>query len=498
MQDLLFEIGVATDIIKMFNKIGLHPKQWNLQRIFWRDSPDDEVKEYSITVVMFGLKSSPYNAIRTLRQCAKDQADKFPQAAKAIEKCFHMDDEIFGGDSVDETKILCKEVEHVLTQGNFPLKGWVSNSKELEEYMDANDSTALVVGSKDETKVLGLIWLKATDEWSILVKELDMQSEPTKRNILKQIATLYDPNGYIAPAIVKAKMLMQDSWRLKDNDWDDVVPNQIKEEWSKIYANLSLLLSNFRKKRWLYTKAGRQTQIHAFCDASEKAYGIGIYVRVVDEHGKIHTALISAKSKLAPIKKVKCPKDDKISIPRLELLAAVMLSEQLEVILEACEFQQQSVTLWSDSIVVLHWIKKNQGELKAFVSNRVKVIQEKTKNYLWKHVCSADNPADLVSRGMDIPKFLKSEFWLEGPKWLKLPEALWPVTKLTVSPQANIEIGKECKPNIGMEKALFIADRKDNALFYDKYNDGDTVINITAYIQRLARIARKEKRYDSR
>lgn len=491
-----FQIGIATDISKMFNRIGLHPKQWDLQRLFWRESPDHELKEYVITVVMFGLKSSPYNAVRTLRQCAEDHGKDFPQAARVIETCFYVDGGIFGCDNLEEAKVLCKEVEFVLNQGNFPLKGWASNERKLEEYMDAKSNTALIVGGKDETKVLGLIWLKATDEWSILVKDLD-KGKPTKRNILKQIASLYDPNGYIAPVIIKAKILMQDIWRLKNVDWDDVVPNHIKEEWNKIYSNLALL-RNFRKKRWLNTRANRQTQIHAFCDASEKAYGIAVFVRVVDEYGNIHTSLISAKSKVAPIKKVKCPKDDKISIPRLELLAAVMLSEQLEVILEACDFKQESVTLWSDSIVVLHWIKKHPSELKAFVANRAKIIQAKTRNYVWKHVGTADNPADLVSRGMDIPKFLKSDFWLEGPKWLKQPVASWPITKFAVSPQANVEIGKECKPKLHTEKVFFIASEKDNTPFINKYNDWDKVVNITAYIQRVARIARKETRYDSR
>lgn len=492
-----FQIGVATDISKMFNRIGLHPKQWNLQRLFWRESPKSKLKEYVVTVVMFGLKSSPYNAVRTLKQCARDQAEKFPKAANVIESCFYMDDGIFGCESVAEAKILCKEVEHVLNQGNFPLKGWVSNAKEIEEYMNSLAKEAVLVGGDDETKILGLIWLKATDEWTILVKNLDRQSKLTKRNILSQIASLYDPNGFIAPVIVKVKMLMQDIWRLKEINWDDKVPKQIEEEWSKFYATLPLL-REFRKKRWHETKSGRTTQIHAFCDASEKAYGIAIYVRVLDEFGNIHCSLISAKSKVAPIKKVKCPKEDKVSIPRLELLAAVMLSEQLEVILEACEFQQSSVTLWSDSIVVLHWINKQHNELKAFVSNRIKIIQEKTNRFVWKHVSSADNPADLVSRGMDIPKFLKSKFWLEGPEWLKKPETAWPLTRLSISPQAKVEIGRECKQKIGISNVFMLLCPKDNTLIYNKYDNWDTIVNVTAYVQRVFRIARKEKAYSGR
>lgn len=126
------KIAVTTDIAKMFNKIGLNQNQWDFQRIFWRESPKHELKEYVITVVMFRLKFSPFNAVRTLMQCADDHASQFPEAAKAIKTCFYMDDGIFGTDNIQEAKTLCKKVEYVLNRANFTLKIWSSNSKELQ------------------------------------------------------------------------------------------------------------------------------------------------------------------------------------------------------------------------------------------------------------------------------------------------------------------------------------------------------------------------------
>lgn len=124
----------------------------------------------------------------------------------------------------------------------------------------------------------------------------------------------------------------------------------IKSDWLKIYSNLPRL-NGFKIRRWLHTYRNSKVQIHAFCDASEKAYGIAIYVRVSNENGDTICSLLSSKSRIAPIKQ--------ISIPRLELLAAVMLSEQLETILKTFEFNTDSVTLWSDSLIVLYWIKKS-------------------------------------------------------------------------------------------------------------------------------------------
>lgn len=252
-----------------------------------------------------------------------------------------MDDGSFGADTIEEAKLLCKEVEFVLEQGGFALKGWSSNEKALEAYMNANSKGVKILGEDDETKILGLCWLKASDEFAVFTRQLDTNAKMTKRNVLSEILKLHDPNGYVSPIIVKAKMLMQDIWKLNNKDkkkkdkidWDDELPDDIKNQWQK-YRSEFPLLSNF----------------HAFCDACSKAYGVTIFVRVLDEHQKVCVSLLSSKSRVAPLihskeddnampssKSDATPQDDEFeepTTPRLELLAAVM------------------VTLWSDSIIV--------------------------------------------------------------------------------------------------------------------------------------------------
>lgn len=474
------KIGVTTDISKMFNRVGLNPKQWNLHKLFWRESPNEPVKEYVLTVVTFGMASSTFNAVRALIQCARDCQDRFPEASKTIEKCFYIDDGSFGGDNAEEAKVLCREVEFILVQGGFFLKGWASNSPEVEQYMNASSDNAIVIGKDDETKILGLRWLKNTDEFTIFVKQNEASNKTTKRAILSEISKLYDPNGFIAPFIVRSKMLMQDIWRLKETDWDDEVTPDIKASWLEIQASIPQL-QKFRVKRWLGTNKSNKKQIHGFCDASDKAYGTSIYVRCIDKSNQISVSLLSAKSKVAPLKQ--------LSTPRLELQAAVMLSDQIEAIIEACEFQDSDVTCWSDSSIVISWLKKDPSELKAFVANRVRSIQEKTKHFKWKHVISSDNPADLVSRGMKIDEFLNSAFWLEGPSWLKLPESEWPAPRLEISPKAKDDILKECKGNAVLK--IYSGDQK--TALYDKFQEWDTIISVTAYVLRfITKICKKQ------
>lgn len=58
------KIGVNTDIKKMFRRVRLREDQWNLQRLFWRESKKNQLQEYWLTVVTYGIRSSPYNAVK--------------------------------------------------------------------------------------------------------------------------------------------------------------------------------------------------------------------------------------------------------------------------------------------------------------------------------------------------------------------------------------------------------------------------------------------------
>lgn len=142
-----------------------------------------------------------------MHQCAKDYAKQYPEAEKIITQCFYMDDGLWGADTINELKMLCREVEFVLSEGKFQLSKWASNSRAVEKLMQGDEAPSVNICDNDaETKVLGLRWLKDTDEFTIFVRNQKETQGLTKRYIISEIARLYDPNGYVAPVIVSAKL----------------------------------------------------------------------------------------------------------------------------------------------------------------------------------------------------------------------------------------------------------------------------------------------------
>ena len=171
---------------------------------------------------------------------------------------------------------------------------------------------------------------------------LDGKSKFTKREVLSQIAKLFEPAGWLAPCIVIAKMLMQQIW-LEKLDWDDLLSDYLFQKWftfQKDFPNIRVIQS----PRWVQFVPNGDIQFHCFCDASEKAFAAAIYIRI-RVADSIHTHLLTAKSKVAPVKTV--------SLPRLELCGAVLMAEMADVLLPELEIEQYESFFWTDSTIVL-------------------------------------------------------------------------------------------------------------------------------------------------
>ena len=118
-----------------------------------------------------------------------------------------------------------------------------------------------------------------------------------------------------------------------------------------------------------------------------------------------------------------------------------LLPEILATLLyEATGFDSEKATIWSDSTVVLGWIRKNPNKWKTFVCNRVTEIHQYTTPNQWRHCPGEQNPADHLTRGLTEDELRSLETWWCGPDWLTRTEDCWPqdtTAKNTQLPEAK-------------------------------------------------------------
>ena len=190
----------------------------------------------------------------------------------------------------------------------------------------------------------------------------------TKRALALEVAKTYDVLGWFAPSVVLAKVLLQRLWEC-GVAWDDPVPSSILEVWTK-WRNELHLISEKHLERCYFPKESRivSKQLHGFSDASEVAYAGVVYLRMVDSDGFVHVSLVMAKTRVAPIKR--------LTIPRLELCGANLLSEVMDHTRKVFNISLDDTFTWTDSMVVLQWLSGNPRLLKTFVGNRISNIVE--------------------------------------------------------------------------------------------------------------------------
>lgn len=224
--------------------------------------------------------------------------------------------------------------------------------------------------------------------------------------------------------------------------WDDPLPKDILKQWRRWLEELSQLAA-FSVDRCIRPAdfgAIKQAQLHHFSDASEGGYGTVTYIRLVNKENKIHISFLLGKGRVTPLKAV--------TIPRLELAAAVLAVKMDAMIKAELGMHLKKSVFWTDSTSVLKYVNNEDRRFHTFVANRVGTIRALSEPVQWRHVGTKENPADDVSRGLKVSDFLKSRRWLEGPEYLWMDEEKWPETMLDVSLDVgDKEVRKEAAAN---------------------------------------------------
>ncbi|KAI3356203.1 hypothetical protein L3Q82_017185 [Scortum barcoo] len=416
---------MMADIESKFYQVRVPDTDADLLRFLWW--PDGNLsaplKEYRMAVHLFGATSSPSVASYALRRTAEDRKYMAaPEAVEAVLHNFYVDDCLKSAPTEDEAVALVKNLRDLCMKGDFNLTKWVSNSRKVLSSVPAENRATelkdldLTHDNRPIERALDVQWCTEDDTFAYSIK---LQDNPmTRRGILSVVNSIYDPLGFLVPVIFPAKLLLRNLCKEKRR-WDDEVSGMQADQWSKWLEEL-IHLSDFSIRICVKPVGFGHTveaRLHHFSDASEHAYGTASYLVLVDEQGRTHCSFVMGKSRVAPLKQV--------TIPRLELTAAVVTVKVDKMLQEEMQLPLQQSIFWTDSMTV-RYINSKTARFKTFVANRIALIQEATKSEQWKYVRTSDNPADQATRGMKVESLMQGETWINGPQFLLQPESEWP------------------------------------------------------------------------
>ncbi|KAL0177460.1 hypothetical protein M9458_026354, partial [Cirrhinus mrigala] len=419
-------IALMADIRSMFHQVRVSKSDIDFLRFLWWPDGDTEKDpiDHRMLVHLFGAVSSPSCASFALRRTAEDHPHHpRPQVTDTIINNFYVDDCLASLPTVQDAVQLAADLVEVCSKGGFQLTKWVSNNRAvlstIKEEERGKDIRSLDL-DKDQLPTdhaLGLQWSVEDDtfRFDIIVPE----KPHTRRGILSMVSSVYDPLGILAPLTLPAKQLLQQFCK-QGYGWDEPIPRDQSKQWSSWIQDLPKL-ADFSVSRCIKpTNFGnpQSFQLHHFADASEVGYGTVSYLRMTNDRGKIHVCFMMGKARVAPLKQM--------TIPRLELAAAVLsikvdklLKAELHLILQSSQF-------WIDSQAVLKYIANDSARFHTFVANRVSFIRENSSVQQWKFINSKNNPADDASRGLSVQKFLDNQRWIHGPEFLWKQKHTWP------------------------------------------------------------------------
>ncbi|XP_041673814.1 uncharacterized protein LOC121529877 [Drosophila eugracilis] len=225
---------------------------------------------------------------------------------------------------------------------------------------------------------------------------------------------------------------------------------------------------------WVWT-----IELHVFVDASQSAFTTVAYWRVTYKNGNVLVSFVCAKTKCAPIRTM--------SIPRLELQAAVLGTRLMNTVKEEHSVDISETVLWTDSKTVLKWIGSTHRRYKHFVGNQVAEILESSKVSQWRWVPTADNAADDATRSLSKADLRPESRWLSGPEFLRQPASGWP------TPEEGTEHVPDAPEEEEMPGEFALVASIEFVILFQRFSSFSCLVRTTAWVLRFARRCRKQK-----
>ncbi|XP_044745202.1 uncharacterized protein LOC123307065 [Coccinella septempunctata] len=489
-------IAFVGDIKEMFHQINIKTEDVDSQRFLWRGMERHRKPDtYIMKAMTFGATCSPSTALHVVKLNSRRFEDQYPEASKAICTKEYMDDHLDCCETIDSAINRIQQVIEIHKAGGFVICNWISNSKEVLDNIpeDLKAHSDKQLNSDDglaTERILGMWWDAKTDTFIFRVNESKFENihlkSPTKREILRVVMSIFDPLGLVSPILVAGRIFLQNIWR-SNITCDERLPRDLQAKW-EIWLNLLNNVKTFKISRCYLPLSSSygSTELHIFVDASEEAYSAAVYLR--NENGPIiSVSLIISKNRVAPLKGVKG-----VSIPRLELQAAVLGSRLAETVQNSLEVEIKGRMFWSDSQSVLHWIKSDSKKYKQFVANRITEIHDLTRPEEWKWISTDLNPADLATRFCKKKFLTLNSLWLEGPPFLKNCKSEWPdQPPIFLNHKSDLELKKEyVTVHMEKENSIWIIPNS----YINRFSSWLKYLRCTAWIIRFTRNLKSHKK----
>jgi len=414
-------VAWASDIQAMYSRIRLTEEDMAYHYFLWTEVDGSETV-CKMTRLSFGVNCSPFVAIRTTWRAVEDGGEQMQDALAAIKSNLYIDDYLGSSSKVDEAIRIASLVRKALATGDFLLQTFTSNSSDFSAALNSTPSAAdpsIVhsIGADSSEAVLGLSWHPFQDTLGFRVDRLE-NVVYTRIGLLSKVASLFDPQGTAAPMVIKGRIGLR---RLHERgvNWNDPLTGPVLEWWKQWFSTLDQL-KHLEFPRCLFPDEDQidRAELHTFCDASEEGFAAVTFVRVVYKNGNVIINHVKGAIKLSPTKT--------LSIPKLELDAALLGARQSRFVEEALTHRIDAKFFWTDSSVVRNWIRSPSADYQVFVSHRIGEIQTLTDPKDWRFVPGKQNPADAATRS-SIEAEAIPQSWLFGPSFLYEDMSKWPV-----------------------------------------------------------------------
>ena len=437
-----YPIALTANIEKVFLMISVSEQDRDALRFLWVDnvySKDPKILTLRFARVVFGLSASPFLLNATLQHHLHQYSSTHPEVVRLLVNSTYVDDIVCVARDEQQAYQLYETSKELFKQGGFNLRKFVTNSKSLQERINTQESSGLTVQelhppvrANDDTytkemfgtmqfiqpgeqRILGVHWDVTTDQLYFRLTDvawLASELVPTKRNLIATVGKFYDPVGFLSPIVIKFKILLQEICR-KNIDWDERLSEELLHCWDALVSELQCSPVMTLDRCFFHdtTSVISSCSLQGFCDASKEAYAVVIYLVMEINHER-SVRFVTSKTRVSPLKTQ--------TIPRLELLAALLLARLMNSV-TSCLEPELNLTeplCYTDSEIALYWIRGDTKVWKQFVQRRVMEIREHLPSSCWRHCPGVENPADLPSRGLAPFELANSKLWIHGPKWL--------------------------------------------------------------------------------